>query len=205
MKQSFFIDTHKGITLPVMLVLFALTDQLDNPTAMVYLALHGTYGILWVLKSRLFPDKQWEQPVSWWYGLVNWGALTLYWIPGWIIATGNVQAPAWLLGLAAGVYTLGIFYHFVADMQKHVSLQLRPGFFEGALWARSRNPNYFGELLVYCGFSMLAMHWLPFAVIVAFLVFVWIPNMRRKDRSLSRYDGYSSYRRRSRWMIPFLV
>jgi hypothetical protein len=46
----------------------------------VYLALHGTYGLLWILKSRTFPDKQWEQPVPWSLGLATWALLTLYWV-----------------------------------------------------------------------------------------------------------------------------
>jgi hypothetical protein len=75
---KFFVDTHKGVTGPVMLALLLVYDQRENPTAWVYLALHGTYGVLWVLKSRLFPDRQWEQPVSWVYGVVAaWGGLSL--------------------------------------------------------------------------------------------------------------------------------
>ncbi len=83
MKQRHFIDSHKAATGLFVLALLAVYDQWDNPTAWVYLALHGTYGLLWVLKSRMFPDKQWEQPTSLAYGLVIWAGLSLYWIaPG---------------------------------------------------------------------------------------------------------------------------
>jgi hypothetical protein len=62
MPRRFFIDPHKGVTFLVILGMMALFSQWQNATAWVYLALHGTYGILWVLKSRNFPDKKWEQP-----------------------------------------------------------------------------------------------------------------------------------------------
>ena len=65
--------------------------------------------------------------------------------------------------------------------------------------------NYFGELLIYLGFGLLAMHWLPVLVLGLFVVVIWIPNMLRKDRSLSRYAEFEEYERRSKFFLPFLV
>jgi protein-S-isoprenylcysteine O-methyltransferase Ste14 len=73
------------------------------------------------------------------------------------------------------------------------------------MMARTRNLNYFGELLIYLALALLAMHWLPLLVLLAFVVFVWIPNMRRKDRSLARYLEFDAYRRRTKWFIPFVA
>src|SRR5512144_3101983 len=97
LKPKYFIDSHKGLTGLAVLAMIAIYHQWENPTAWVYLGMHGTYGILWVLKSRIFPDKQWDQPCSLWYGLYIWGGLTLYWIAPWLIALRGLQAPGWLL------------------------------------------------------------------------------------------------------------
>lgn len=35
--------------------------------------LHGTYGFLWLLKDRLYPDKQWQQKVPLPLGLMGFG------------------------------------------------------------------------------------------------------------------------------------
>ncbi len=205
-KLKYFIDSHKAVTGPFILLLIALFDQWENPTAWAYFALHGTYGVLWNLKSRIFPDKNWEQPRSLWYGVgVAWGGLTFYWLAPVIIMVEGVQAPAWVLGVCASVYVFGIFLHFASDMQKHTALQLRPGrLITEGLWSRCRNPNYFGELLIYLGFGLLAMHWIPLAVIAAFVVFYWLPQMRKKDRSLSRYPEFAAYKQRTSLFIPFV-
>lgn len=203
MKQKHFIDSHKAATSVAVLLMIWYHNQWGNTTAWVYLALHGTYGLLWVLKSRTFPDKQWEQPASIGYGLFIWGGLSLYWIAPWLITSGNVQAPPWFLAMSISMYSVGVFLHFASDMQKHTSLELKPGLIMTGLWARTRNPNYLGELLIYLGFSLLAMHWLPIAALALFVAVTWVPLMLRKDRSLSRYPEFASWKRRSGLFFPF--
>jgi len=204
MKKRHLIDPIKGVTFLVVLALMAIYGQWSNPTAWVYLALHGSYGWLWVLKGRLFPDKQWEQLCSPGFALVIVGGLASYWIAPWLLTWRGVQAPPWYLGLCASVYAFGLFFHFAADMQKHTTLQVRPGLITGGFFALSRNPNYFGELLIYLGFGLLAMHWLPLVILLLHITLYWLPNMRRKDRSLSRYPEFEAYRQRTKMFIPFL-
>ncbi len=205
MKQKRYIDIGKGLTFFVILGLIAYFQQWQNQTAWVYLGLHGTYGFLWVLKSRFFPDQHWEHEIPLWYGLVNWGALSLYWVSPLIITWGAVQAPAWLLGICASMFSLGIFLHFSADMQKYMELKYRPNHLitEG-LMSQTRNINYFGELLIYLSFGLLSMHWLPLVIILLFIVFFWAPNMLKKDKSLARYPEFAEYKRKSKLFIPFL-
>jgi protein-S-isoprenylcysteine O-methyltransferase Ste14 len=204
-KQRNFIDSAKGVTFRVILVFMAIYDQWSNSTAWIYLALHGTYGLLWVLKSRIFPDRRWEQPTGWGYGLLIWGGLSLYWIAPWLLTWRGVEAPPWYLGLCVSLYAVGVFFHFSADMQKYTTLKLQPGLITDGLFAVCRNPNYLGELLIYLGFGLLAMHWLPLVVIGLFIAIIWYPNMRRKDRSLSRYPGFAAYKARTKLLIPFLL
>ncbi len=204
-KWKHYIDSHKGATPLVILLMMAYFNRWDSATAWVYLALHGTYGIMWVMKSRIFPDKQWEQPAGIWRGLYIWGGLTLYWIAPYIITSQNIQAPAWLLGLAISAYTFGVLFHYAGDMQKYMALKYNPGhLITDGLMARSRNINYLGEFLIYGGFSSLAMSWIPFASIAIFLVVLWIPNMLKKDKSLSRYPEFAEYKKKSKLFIPFL-
>ena len=205
MKQKHFIDLHKGATAIFVLLLMAFYNQWDNPTAWLYLALHGAYGILWILKSRIFPDQAWEQKTGLGYGLVIWAGLSLYWVAPWMLVAWHVQAPGWYQGLCVAIYAFGVFFHFAADMQKHTSLKLRPGqLIEDGLFSRTRNPNYFGELLIYAGFGLLAMHWAPVVILLAWVGVYWLPRMHKKDQVLARLPGFEAYRQRSKLFIPFL-
>ena len=205
MKHKTFIDSNKGFTPIFFLILMVFYHQWNNPTAFVYLALHGTYGVLWVMKSHIFPDKTWEPRISWAYGLASWLGLCLYWIGGWIVFSQDVHAPAWWLGTCIALNIFGVFFHFTADMQKYISLKLNPNqLITDGLFRRVRNMNYFGELLIYAGFGFLAMHWLPVAILVLWVIAIWLPNMARKDRSLDRYQGFETYRKQSKRFIPWI-
>jgi steroid 5-alpha reductase family enzyme len=205
MKQKYFIDTNKGVTFIVILIMMAIYHQWQNPTAWVYLALHGTYGLLWVLKSNIFPDVSWERKTSLWFGLVSWFALVLYWFPGWWIMWKGVTAPPWLLALAVSLNAFGTFFVFAGDMQKFTALKQRPGeLITDGLFRLSRNVNYFGEFLVYTGFALLPMVWLAFLPLAAFIIIIWIPNMVRKDRVLASLPGFPEYKKNTRSFFPFI-
>ena len=96
MKQKNYIDLHKGATfIYILILMFFFNDYMslqsnNNISIYVYLALHGTYGILWILKSKIYPDRQWESKCSVWYGLLIWLGLSLYWIAPYIILTHNI-------------------------------------------------------------------------------------------------------------------
>jgi protein-S-isoprenylcysteine O-methyltransferase Ste14 len=163
--------------------------------------------VLWICKSRYFGDKNWERPVSVGIGLGTWLALSVYWISPWLIVTHrNHPIAPWVAGACIAIYAFGVFLHFASDMQKHMAMKYRRGtLLTDGLWSLSRNPNYLGELLIYLGFTLLPMHWLPLAGLGLIVAGVWIPNMRRKDRSLSRYPEFAAYRAQTKLLIPFLV
>lgn len=206
MQRKFFINSHKGVTFLAVLAMMAAFQQWHNTTAWIYLSLHGTYGILWILKSSIFPDKKWEEEISLWRGVAYyWGGLTLYWVAPFLLTSRGVQAPPWLLALAISLYALGVFLHFTSDMQKFILLRHNPGhLITDGMVHRTRNINYFGELLTYTTFALLALHWLPFFILGLAIAVEWLPNMNRKDRSLARYPEFATYRRASKKFIPFL-
>ncbi len=206
MKLNFYISIHKLLSAPVILAMIIFYHQWDNPTAWVYLGLHGSYGVLWALKSWYFPDKNWEIRTSIAYGiLVGWGSLTTYWVAPWLLCLRGVHASLWMVSLWIMMFTLGVFFHFSADMQKTIALKLQPDhLIADGVWSLCRNPNYFGEFLIYLSLALLSTHWLPIAILALWIVVYWLPNMRKKDRSLARYPEFASYKARTRMFIPFI-
>ena len=201
MKMKRPIDLHKGLTALVVLSLMAYYDNFTlGPW--VYLALHGTYGAMWVLKSRTFPDPNWEEVVPVWKGIGVFVALLLYWVaPFLLVSSGKVPSPALVCG-AVAANALGTCLHFASDAQKYFVLQARRGLITDGFFSRTRNPNYLGEILIYGSFAAISMHWLPWAICAVFWGVVFLPNMRNKDRSMSRYETWNDYTARTGMLLP---
>ncbi len=212
LKQKYFIDSHKGITPLFILSLIAYYNAWSNFIGLIYLALHGTYGLLWITKSYIFPDKQWEKQTSIFYGLFIWLGLSLYWVSPYIIISNNHYLPMFstqptyiYFASCISIYIIGVFLHFTSDMQKHISLELNRGnLIDDYMFSRVRNTNYLGEFFIYIGFTLLACDWLPLIALLIFIIFIWIPNMIKKDKSLSRYKNFSEYEKRTSRLFPFI-
>lgn len=63
MKIKQAINLHKFLTFLVVLSLMAFYNNFTI-APWVYLALHGTYGLMWLIKDSLYPDQQWEKEIS---------------------------------------------------------------------------------------------------------------------------------------------
>lgn len=203
MKTKYFINLHKGTTFIFVLSLM-LAYQNFTLGPWVYLALHGTYGFLWLLKDRLYRDQQWEQEISWQLGLVGFGIVSLYWVAPFILISSRVEPALPLVAAAIALNILGVFLHYVSDAQKYYTLKYKTGLITEGFFARCRNTNYLGEILIYLAFAMLAMHWLPFVILGGFIAGIFIPNMLKKDRSLSRYPEFEVYKANSGLLFPKL-
>jgi len=209
LKLSWVINLQKGGTL---LYVGGLMWWLGHSSsaAWTYLALHGSYGLCWLLKELTFPDRGWQVRVTWMGGL---NALLFvlgpYWIAPTLLITGwlGVEAslkPSWLLALCALIHTLGVALMMCADAQKHFTLKLQRGLITEGFFARVRHPNYTGEMMIYGSYALLVGHWLPWLI----LGFVWstlfATNIAMKEASMSRYPEWASYKERSGLLLPRL-
>lgn len=201
MKLKYPINLHKGITFLVVLALMFYYQNFSIGS-WVYLALHGSYGFLWLLKDQIFPDNQWEQRVSVPYGIFVFFALGLYWIAPWILISKHFEPSNQVIALAVALNMIGVMLHFSSDAQKYFTLKYKPGLITEGFFSRCRNTNYLGELMIYSGFAFLTVSWLGFIGIATFFIGAFIPNMIKKDKSLSRYPGFANYKRQSGFLFP---
>ena len=60
-KFAWVINFQKAGTLPFLAVLIAWYHN-TSTAAWIYLAMHGSYGLVWIIKDLAFPDPAWQQP-----------------------------------------------------------------------------------------------------------------------------------------------
>jgi steroid 5-alpha reductase family enzyme len=203
MKLKYPVNLHKGMTAPVVVGMMFYFQNFST-SAWVYLALHGSYGVLWLLKDRIFPDKQWENEVSVAYAIFVFLVLGLYWIAPLLLISSGTVTPPHIIGISVSLSTIGVMLHFGSDAQKYFTLQYKPGLITDGFFSRSRNINYLGELMIYGGFALLTISWWGFLGIALFFLGAFIPNMLKKDKSLSRYPEFAAYKKKSGLLFPRL-
>jgi protein-S-isoprenylcysteine O-methyltransferase Ste14 len=176
--------------------------------AWVYLALQGSYGLVWFIKDMSFPDPAWQRRITIGGGINAFlGVLGWYWVFGWLLISGvaNPDYPlpeeAWY-ALCITLCMLGTAIMVAADAQKYFTLRHRPGLITGGMFRDVRHPNYLGEMLIYGSFALMVWHWLPVLVLAWIWAGLFAVNMIYKEASLSRYPEWTEYRRRSYWLLP---
>ncbi|GLP96178.1 methyltransferase family protein [Paraferrimonas sedimenticola] len=198
-----FINAHKILTPIAVLAMMAYFD-FWGASAWIYLALHGTYCGLWMIKEYSFRDKRFEEAIHPVAGSIFvFGMLGMYWIAPYLIVSQQLEVSGVLAAAAAALVVLGGFFHFVSDAHKHAVLSIRKGLITSGLFSRTRNPNYLGEMLIYLGFAILAQHWLPFVALAYWWTF-FVRNMLNKDKSMSRHAGFADWKQSSGLLFPKL-
>lgn len=204
---SSVINFQKGGTA---LFVAALMWRYQNfsPASWVYLALHGSYGLCWLLKDRAFPDRRWETRVTLGGAFMTFAmVLGPYWVLPYLLIS-NVLGPEHsqpsmpLMALCIALHTLGIALMLSADCQKHFSLALAPGLITTGMYRRIRYPNYLGEMMIYGAYGLMVRHWLAWAILVWVWLAVFLVNMIASDASLARYPGWPDYAARTGRILP---
>lgn len=208
LKLAWVVNFQKGGTAPFVLSLMAAYGNW-SAEAFTYLALHGSYGLLWIVKDVVFPDPNWQKKVTF-GGALNAFALVLgpYWAMPFLVVSGTLgpraaASPA-LLGAAVALHTIGVAVMFGADAQKYFTLAHARGLITTGFFARIRHPNYLGEMMLYGAYALLVRHWIAWAILGWVWLQVFLPNMKNKEASMSRYPEWDAYAARTGMLLPRL-
>jgi steroid 5-alpha reductase family enzyme len=120
--------------------------------------------------------------------------------------------------LALALWLMGFSIEVIADRQKRkIRARYGPGTFAcTGLWARSRHPNYFGEILLWMGIALLALPALegwryvtlisPLFVGVLLTRVSGIPLLERKaDNTWGHDPDYQRYKATTPVLVPRLI
>jgi protein-S-isoprenylcysteine O-methyltransferase Ste14 len=208
-KFSHVINFQKAGT-PVFLLLLMAAYGAWSTREWVYLALHGGYGLVWLIKDLAFPDPAWQRRITIGGGLMAFASvLGWYWVFGWLLISGAADAAyplpdaAWY-GLCILLCLIGCVIMVAADAQKFFTLRERPGLITDGMFRYIRHPNYLGEIMIYSSFALMVWHWLPWLVLGWVWIGVFAVNMVVKEQRMARHPGWDDYRRRSWWLMPGL-
>ena len=201
LKMRYFINTHKVLTPIFILSCMKYYDNMGIGP-LIYFALHGSYCVNWGLKELIFPDKSFEEVLSPGMFILGSVGVTQYWWAPWIVISKQTDPNNVTIFVAVVLNLLGTFLHYCSDAQKYYMLAEKKRLIKNGFFKRSRNINYFGEIITYLGFAMLAEHYLPILLLTLMTIGVYFPNMLKKDRSLSRYDDFKEYTKQSNMLTP---
>jgi steroid 5-alpha reductase family enzyme len=228
LKQTeHYYDLVGGISyISVMLVAVLLSAELDLRAALV-----AAMVLFWSLRLATFLfrrisksggdnrfDKIKNRPLRFfmaWTIQGLWVILTA--AAALAVITGGAREPLGTVGIVGiVVWLIGISVEIAADSQKS-SFKNDPAnkgkFIYAGLWAWSRHPNYFGEIVLWTGIAIIAVpvlqgwQWatLISPVFVAFLLIKvsGIPLLEAKaDERWGGQDDYEDYKRKTSVLFP---
>jgi len=183
-------------------------------TPYVYLSLHGTYGLVWLLKECLFPDPQWQRKITIPSSLFSFfSVLGPYWLAGYFTVKNGVELTPLEICCCVTVHTLGIVFMMGADCQKFYTLKYRDTadltkmkaaakLIDEGYFARTRNPNYLGEMMIYGTYAYIAKHAAPWGVLAWVWSVLFLGNMTAKDDFLRTLPGWDAYRAKTGFLFP---
>jgi protein-S-isoprenylcysteine O-methyltransferase Ste14 len=209
-KLAWVINFQKLGTLPILISSIAWYNS-TSVAAWVYLAMHGSSCLVWLIKDMAFPDRNFQKRITIGAGIASFvSVLGWYWVFGWLLISG-VARPTYPLPQYAwycfciSICILGNVVMLASDAQKYFTLRLKRTLITDGMYRFIRHPNYFGEMMVYGSFALLVWHWLPFVVLAWIWTGLFAVNMALKEATMSRYPEWEQYKKRSWLLLPPLL
>jgi protein-S-isoprenylcysteine O-methyltransferase Ste14 len=200
------INIAKALTIACLIAL-ALVFGIQDLRQVIYLCLHISYCLWWLLEQWFYPQRRqlFNEPV----GVVGLIFFLLfigifYALPGYLAFTNPAPLSWTEAAIAIPMYTFGSLINATADVQKLTAKEFGAGLVSDNIWRFSRNINYFGDLLRYLSFSVVAGS--PWAYVLPGVIFLfYLQRISQKEQSMStKYPEYSTYQQTSSRLIPFI-
>jgi protein-S-isoprenylcysteine O-methyltransferase Ste14 len=204
-SQLTAINTAKVLTIVLLLVLAAVLGVHDM-RQVLYLSLHISYCLWWLLEQWLFPERA-RQMFAERVGPIGFGGAllfigVLYSLPGLLAFLNPVPISPASVAVAVGLFSFGSLINATADVQKTTAKALGAGLVSDGIWRRVRHVNYLGDLLRYLSFAVVAGN--AWAYLVPILVaLLYLQRINQKESQMSaRYPGFAAWKQNSARLLP---
>ncbi len=200
------INVGKGLTI-LLLALCAVLYGICDFRQLLYLCLHGSYCLWWLLEQWFYPPRRqiFNQPI----GISGFVSTLLivgvfYTLPGYLAFINPTPLSFSTAAISLLLYIFGSLINTSADIQKLTAKQQGVELVSDGLWRFSRHINYFGDWLRYLSFSVLAGSVWAYLVPGTILM-LYLQTIAEKERMMpEKYSGYADYQSRSARFIPFV-
>ena len=227
LKTEKFYDLTGSITyISITTFLVLSIPQIDDRAALllvlvvVWAARLGTFLFTRVIKEG--SDSRFDEiKVSFSRFLLTW-TLQGLWVTftaaaAWGAITSTVRRDlGWLAILGLIIWAVGFIFELLSDAQKSrfkANPENEGKFIQEGLWAWSRHPNYFGEIVIWIGVALIALPVLkgwalltlisPIWVIIQLTVISGIPMLEKKaDKRWDGEEDYEEYKKNTPVLIP---
>lgn len=172
----------------------------------LYLSLHGSYGLIWLIKDYYYPDKSFEDKIGYPFIIIISILLLLYFTSGIliIIGVGENNPSQMHVFLCFLIYSIGIFLVVACDIHKNTILLYKQGLITSGIMKNNRNSNFFGEILIYFSFVLCCNHFIAYIIVLSSLSMIIIVRIYTKEKSLREKEGYLQYKNKS-FLICFKI
>ncbi len=201
------INTAKILTI-LLLVAFALVFGIQDLRQLLYMCLHISYCLWWLVEQWFYPlrrQQMFSDPVG-----VGGFIISLlfigffYTLPGYLAFTNPEPISLLTVAVALPLFIFGTLINASADIQKLTAKQYGAGLVRDGIWRFSRNINYFGDLLRYVSFSVVAGSIWAYVVPVS-IALIYLQRIFQKEQSMpEKYQDYQEYQQSSTRLIPFI-
>lgn len=173
----------------------------------LYLCLHISYCTWWLLEQWFYPQRRqlFNEPI----GLIGFISALIfvgifYAMPGYFAFTNPTPLSLTTAAIALPLYIFGSLINASADVQKMTAKQFETGLVKDNIWRFSRNINYFGDILRYLSFSVVAGSIWAYLV-PSSIAILYIQRMLQKEQQMVvKYPEYEEYKRSTARFIPFI-
>ncbi|MFN6337957.1 MAG: DUF1295 domain-containing protein [Cyanobacteriota bacterium] len=201
------INAAKGLTILLLLVLAALVGVRDM-RQVVYLSLHISYCLWWLLEQWLFPQRGRQLftervgPGRFALALLFIGVL--YSLPGLLAFLNPEPISHGAVALALGLFSFGGLINASADVQKMTAKAMGAGLVSDGIWRQVRHVNYLGDLLRYLSFAVVAGSGWAYLV-PGLVLLIYLRRIGQKEAQMAaKYPDFEAYQGRSTRLLPWI-
>ena len=229
LKTEHFYDLTGGATYLAVIVFAFMQSEQHDLRSIILACLVAIWAIR--LASFLFlrvrnqgSDSRFDViKLNFWRFSIAWTVQGL-----WVLITAGAAIAAitssqkvdfgWIGVLGLAFWLIGFLLEAVADNQKRMFRQQKnthKEFIQTGLWARSRHPNYFGEILLWIGVAIIAYpalyQWQLVTLVSPLFVILLLTKIsgislqeKQADERWADNSDYQAYKKRTPVLIPKL-